>query len=102
MKKPGYEMNLRRGEMSFSFGSLTKQRLNPYEKLFVDMINGDPTFFNDAIEVEEQWKFIEKLNSLSPTLEKYQQGSWGPKKADELIKRDGRKWLEWSLVGSNH
>ena len=68
---------------------------DPYDKLISDTIEGNQTFFNDAREVEAQWAFIDPLvknpNQKPIT---YKKGSWGPKEADELIEKDGRKWLE--------
>jgi glucose-6-phosphate 1-dehydrogenase len=30
----------------------------------------------------------------SSSLSVYASGEWGPKEADELIEKDGRKWIE--------
>lgn len=70
---------------------------DPYERLLVDTIRGDQTFFNDAQEVEAQWAFIDPLAGVRGKPHIYKPGSWGPKKADELIEQDGRKWLEPSM-----
>ncbi|EQD70762.1 glucose-6-phosphate dehydrogenase, partial [mine drainage metagenome] len=36
--------------------------------------------------IEEAWA------AGTPPLSKYEPGSWGPRAADELLARDGRKW----------
>lgn len=72
---------------------------DPYERLLVDAIEGDHTFFNDAKEVEAQWAFIDPLSG-KPDRGKphiYKPSSWGPKEAEQLIEKDGRKWLEPSM-----
>lgn len=66
-----------------------------YERLILDAISGDQTYFNDAAEVEIQWAFTDTLLSHKRTREPliYPRGSWGPNEADELIAADGRTWL---------
>ena len=71
--------------------------IDPYERLLVDAISGDQTNFNDAKEVEAEWKFIDALEKKLPGILEYKSGTWGPKEADELIEVDGRKWMEPSM-----
>jgi len=70
---------------------------DPYERLLVDTIRGDQTFFNDAEEIEAQWAFIDPLIKARGKPHIYKPGSWGPKEADKLLEEDGRKWLEPSM-----
>lgn len=70
---------------------------DPYERLLVDAIRGNHTFFNDAEEVEAQWAFIDPLSAAKGKPVLYKGGSWGPKEADKLIEEDGRTWLEPSM-----
>ena len=70
---------------------------DPYERLLVDTIRGDQTFFNDAEEVEAQWAFIDPLIAKRGKPAIYRKGSWGPKEADKLLEKDGRCWLEPSM-----
>lgn len=95
VKKPGLEMRCEKGRMQFCYHQLGKLS-EAYEKLLIDAINGEQMFFNDAVEVESQWKFIDSLAADKVKLEKYSAGSWGPKKSQDLIEKDGRKWLEAS------
>jgi glucose-6-phosphate 1-dehydrogenase len=66
-----------------------------YERLLLDAINGDQTFFNDASEIDAQWLFTDTILSqkhgMKPT--PYKKGSIGPNEADKLIEKDGRSWL---------
>jgi len=93
MKKPGLEMKSEKGTMQFCYHQLGKLS-EAYERLLLDAINGEQTFFNDAVEVEAQWKFIDNLRSIQNKVLFYKSGTWGPKEADNLIKKDGREWLE--------
>ncbi|MBI1935990.1 glucose-6-phosphate dehydrogenase [Candidatus Woesearchaeota archaeon] len=67
-----------------------------YERLLYDVLIGDQTLFTRWDEVENAWRVIDPLieafKNIKPKL--YQAGTWGPKEADELIERDGRKWVE--------
>ena len=74
---------------------------DPYEKLILDAIKGDQTFFADAEEIESSWKFIDTLIEARNKPHEYKPGSWGPKEADDLIKEDGREWLEPSNAFCN-
>lgn len=98
-KKPGHDIELESEYMQFCYRSDPYSHYipDPYERLFIDTIRGDQTFFNSAEEVEAQWAFIDPLFEMREKLEEYEEGSWGPKLADELIESDGRKWLEPSM-----
>ena len=74
---------------------------DPYERLILDAIRGDQTFFADAQEVEASWKFVDTLIEARKKPIIYQPGSWGPKEAKELIEKDGRQWLEPSNAFCN-
>jgi glucose-6-phosphate 1-dehydrogenase len=70
-----------------------------YERLLYDCMIGDATLFQRADQVEAGWSIVSPIldvwRALPPrTFPNYEAGSWGPKDADELLKRDGRKWRE--------
>lgn len=69
-----------------------------YERLLQDAIAGDATLFMRADEIERCWQIMEPFLQLSEsdggmTPEIYPVGSHGPKNADNLLERTGRKWL---------
>jgi glucose-6-phosphate 1-dehydrogenase len=97
-KTPGQELKLEQSYMQFCYRELSTQLHDPYERLISDAIAGDQTFFNDDIEIDLQWKFIDPLFSKKQAPILYEPGSWGPKASDELMKKDGRAWLEPSLA----
>lgn len=74
---------------------------DPYVKLILDAIHGNQTFFADAEEIETAWKFVDKLIEVRGTPHEYKPGTWGPKQAEDLIKEDGREWLEPSNAFCN-
>ena len=73
-----------------------------YERLLIDVMNGDQILFPHIDEVEESWRFVDKIlegwsKQSKPQFPNYDAGSWGPKGADDLIKRDDRSWLAHQL-----
>lgn len=95
-KKPG-KMELEENFLQYCYRAqdpLNPHSLpDPYERLILDAIRGDQTFFADAQEIEDSWKFVDTLIEARKKPIIYEPGSWGPKEADELIKNDGREWL---------
>ncbi|HCB76683.1 MAG TPA: glucose-6-phosphate dehydrogenase, partial [Sphingomonas bacterium] len=67
-----------------------------YERLLLDLIEGDPTLFVRRDEVEAQWQWIDQIragweaNDVKP--KGYQSGSWGPSSSIALTERDGVTW----------
>lgn len=99
-KVPGHEAQLQPEYMQYCYRIDPHGHYlipDPYERLIVDTIRGDQTFFNDAEEVEAQWAFIDPLAATRGKPLIYEPGTWGPKEADDLIKEDNRAWLEPSM-----
>lgn len=97
-KKPGHELLLEESYMQYCYPH-DADLPDAYERLLVDAIRGDQTFFNDAAEVDAQWAFTDALlGSLSRPPLLYAPGSWGPPEADKLLKADNRTWLEPSTA----
>ncbi|MGA7872011.1 MAG: glucose-6-phosphate dehydrogenase [Candidatus Binatus sp.] len=70
-----------------------------YETLLLDCMIGDPTLFQRADTVDAGWRVVDPILAAwkaSPANDfpDYAAGSWGPRTADELLQRDGRKWRE--------
>lgn len=95
-KKPGLTTELEPVDMEFCYKrSFDKPQPDAYERLLLDIIAGDQTLFLG--QVGESWKIIDPIrqvwDSNRPKLTTYKPGSWGPKEADKLIRRDKRQWL---------
>jgi glucose-6-phosphate 1-dehydrogenase len=67
-----------------------------YERLLLDLIEGDSTLFVRRDEVEAQWIWIDSIrrgwavNDMTP--KPYAAGTWGPSAAIALTERDGVTW----------
>ncbi|HET7817064.1 MAG TPA: glucose-6-phosphate dehydrogenase [Sphingomicrobium sp.] len=69
-----------------------------YERLLLDLIEGDPTLFVRRDEVEAQWTWIDRIRAAwqeaGVTPRPYTAGTWGPSAAIALTERDGISWHE--------
>jgi glucose-6-phosphate 1-dehydrogenase len=68
-----------------------------YERLLYDCMIGDATLFQRSDMVEAGWTMVEPILDVWRALParnfpNYVAGQWGPKEADDLMKRDGRSW----------
>jgi glucose-6-phosphate 1-dehydrogenase len=94
-KVPGSMMEVRDVSMDFLYGeAFTESSPEAYERLILDVLLGDATLFPRNAEVEASWRVIDPLEEFwaGGDPEKYRAGEWGPKKADEMLARDGRAW----------
>ncbi len=77
--------------------SFEAKGIDAYEKILLDIFSGDQVLFNRSDELASSWKFITDIlrgwEREKPKFPNYKGGTWGPKEADELIEKDGRKWL---------
>ena len=82
--------------MADAFAGPTKRIA--YERLLLDLIEGDQTLFVRRDEVEAQWDWIDGIRAswtaheLKP--KPYAAGTWGPSAAIALTERDGVHWHE--------
>jgi glucose-6-phosphate 1-dehydrogenase len=98
-KVPGPVMKLGTVKMDFDYEDYFGSTPNTgYERLLLDCMIGDATLFQRADMVEAGWTLIQPVldvwKALPPrSFPNYAAGSWGPKEADELLGRDGRRWI---------
>ncbi|MEH3107090.1 MAG: glucose-6-phosphate dehydrogenase [Sphingomonas fennica] len=75
----------------------TRRRI-AYERLLLDLLEGDPTLFVRRDEVEAQWEWIDAIRagwaSVGTRPKPYPAGTWGPSAAIALTERDGVSWRE--------
>lgn len=68
-----------------------------YEKLLYDCLRGDATNFTHWDEVALSWGFVDNISSVwenekEKSFPNYESGTMGPRKAEELLERDGFFW----------
>ena len=66
-----------------------------YERLFHDALAGDQTLFTREDVVEETWRVLQPLIDQPPAVVPYEQGSWGPPQADDLLRGHTPWQLPW-------
>ena len=102
-KEPGLDrdgIRLREVPLNLSLDAefAGSRRRIAYERLLLDLIEGDQTLFVRRDEVEAQWTWIDAIragwvaNDMKP--KSYASGSWGPSAAIALTERDGVTWLD--------
>lgn len=69
-----------------------------YERLLLDVLQGDASLFTRADEVEMAWALMEPLlqsweQQGKPPLAFYKPGSQGPEEAERMLAQDGYAWL---------
>jgi glucose-6-phosphate 1-dehydrogenase len=107
-KVPGPVVRLGAVNMTFEyseyFGSTPQ---TGYETLIYDCMMGDPTLFQRADMVEASWTVVQPiLDAWKATpandFPNYAAGSWGPDKAAELLRKDGREWRDPASGDGRH
>src|SRR3954452_23800719 len=98
-KVPGQAFRVRSVSMDFFYGAaFMEETPEAYERLLLDALIGDATLFIRSDEVDQAWRIVDPLLQCFETdevaLAKYESGTWGPREADELIERDGRRWRQ--------
>ena len=97
-KYPGSENYPHPVELDFNYKQLGKyDNLDAYERLILDCLRGDLTLFARQDGIEAMWEVVDPVNKYfeewdDTLLPNYKGGSWGPEKAQELLKLDGRCW----------
>jgi len=73
--------------------------LDAYEKVILDCLLGDHMLFVRQDGVEQCWAFLSPILDTCETckdregsLHFYEAGTWGPQKADALMKHEGCAW----------
>jgi len=97
-KVPGAHVKLGAVTMDFKYSDyFGAEPSTGYERLLYDCMIGDATLFQRADMVEAGWSVVEPAldvwKALPPrAFPNYVAGTWGPKEADDLLRRDNRQW----------
>ena len=83
-------------DLSLTAAFAKARRRIAYERLLLDLIEGEQTLFVRRDEVEAQWRWIDAIRGVwvSEGIEPkpYAAGGWGPNASIALTERDGRSW----------
>lgn len=85
-------------DLSFSESFANKRIVDAYERLLLEAMMQNQSWFVRRDEVEAAWRWVDDIiNIWERSGEKpdaYQAGSWGPTSSFSLIARDDRQWDE--------
>lgn len=97
-KVPGPLVKMGSVNMDFDYADHFDEQVSTgYERLLYDCMIGDATLFQRADMVEASWRIVSPVLDVWEAIPargfpNYAAGSWGPREADELLEKDGRKW----------
>jgi glucose-6-phosphate 1-dehydrogenase len=91
-KRPGSGMRLGRVTMEFDYAEdfPDDEIADAYELLLLEAMHGDHSLFLRQDGVERAWEILQPVLDHPAPIRPYEQGTWGPAEADELIAP--RKW----------
>jgi len=99
-KVPDAGMKLRITDLDFSFQREFSSALpDAYQRLLLDVLNGDASLFARSDEVELSWDIIDPIiaaweSSRLPMLAQYEPSFWGPASSTEWMEQQGREWFD--------
>ena len=99
-KVPDAGMKLRQTDLSFMFHEQFNEEMpEAYQRLLLDILQGDASLFIRADEVELAWKIIDPIQMVwdkqsLPPLALYEAGEWGPPDSTGWMCRQNREWFD--------
>jgi glucose-6-phosphate 1-dehydrogenase len=99
-KVPDAGMQMRLSDLDFRFDEAFQKALpEAYERLLLDVINGDASLFARSDEVELAWGVIDPIltawqKTEQPELAFYDRGMWGPQQSWDWMQALGGQWLD--------
>jgi glucose-6-phosphate 1-dehydrogenase len=109
-KVPGAAVHARNVRMDFNYADFFNSMPSTgYETLLYDCMIGDATLFATAAFVESGWNVVQPVidawRSQRADFPNYEAGSQGPREADALLAREGRRAQDgrrWRKIGARN
>ena len=83
-------------DVSLAAAFAGSRRRVAYERLLLDLLEGDTTLFVRRDEIEAAWTWVDSIHkawdAAGVTAKPYTAGTWGPSAAIGMIERDGASW----------
>jgi glucose-6-phosphate 1-dehydrogenase len=96
IKVPGLEMRTRTTTLDASIDADAAEKLDAYEALLLDVIEGDHSLFLRYDEVRWAWRVVDPILKVwameRDFIHTYPAGSWGPAEAMRLFDREDQMW----------
>lgn len=97
VKEPGQGLVIRPAKLNFDYAERFQTPApDAYERLLIDVVNGDQSLFIRSDEIEQSWRWTDSLRSRmrDTPLYLYGRNSWGPFAADDLFGECEGKWAQ--------
>lgn len=96
VKEPGLEMKTQTAAMDASYCAVEQLKLDAYETLLLDVMDGDRSLFLRYDEVYWAWKVVDPIIKVwsmeRDYIHSYPAGSWGPTASNRLFDREDQVW----------
>jgi len=106
VKVPGLEMKTQLATLDASYSGIEEQKLDAYEALLLDVIEGDHSLFLRYDEVHCAWKVVDPILKVwameRDYIHTYPAGTWGPLSANRLFDREDQIWRNSIEAEDNH
>ncbi len=99
-KVPDQGMKLRLTDLSFQFKDKFQDSMpDAYQRLLLDVMQGDASLFSRSDEVELAWGIIDPIqrawqDGSGPPLSLYEAGGWGPPNSPEWMNQQKHEWFD--------
>ncbi|MCW9057636.1 MAG: glucose-6-phosphate dehydrogenase [Gammaproteobacteria bacterium] len=96
VKQQGLDMRAETTRLDATSCGIDKARLDAYQTLLLDVIEGDHSLFLRYDEVNWAWRVVDPIlkewSMERDFIHTYPAGSWGPEEASRLFTRDDQHW----------
>ena len=96
VKEAGLEMRTRTSSLDASFRQPNERRVDAYEDLLLDVMQGDRSLFLRFDEVEYAWRIVDPILQTWAVerdyIATYPAGSWGPSESRRLFEKENQFW----------
>jgi glucose-6-phosphate 1-dehydrogenase len=93
-KKAGEEA-FQAADLEVLFEKVPGEDPEPYERLLGDALAGNHQLFTRQSSIEETWRIVQPLLDAPGPVHRYEQGTWGPKEAGDLVRGTGQWSQPW-------
>jgi glucose-6-phosphate 1-dehydrogenase len=96
VKESGLDMNIRQTSLDASLRGMQQEKIDAYEGLLLDVMDGDRTLFLRYDEIEYAWRIVDPIinewRHRDEAIAEYPAGSWGPFGSRRLFDKKEQRW----------
>jgi glucose-6-phosphate 1-dehydrogenase len=96
VKESGLDMHIRQTSLDASLRAVLQEKIDAYEELLLDVMDGDRALFLRYDEVEYAWRVVDPVirewQRSDTEIPEYPAGSWGPPESRRLFDKQEQRW----------